>query len=156
MTLIFELLDLDRVKLKQPAKYLCQRSFSSKFIVRTQRHTNRHSHVRTDYREGPITCRPSRPHLPVIYTSGNVNPPRHSYGIVPAAAAAALAAALVAERNLFLSPPALHRVVMTHYLYSPGTCLSLSISHTPSLSVCLSSRMTASSLFLCACLLLHD
>jgi len=37
-TLIFEL-DLDSVKLNHHAKYLGQRSFSSKVIVRTYRHT---------------------------------------------------------------------------------------------------------------------
>ena len=39
MTLTFDH-DLDRVKLKQQAKYLCQRLFSLNVIARTHRHTH--------------------------------------------------------------------------------------------------------------------
>jgi len=44
MTLTFEL-DLDRVKMNHHAIYLGQKSFSSKVIARTHRHT--HCHART-------------------------------------------------------------------------------------------------------------
>jgi len=147
MTLTFEL-GLDRVKTKQPAKYLRQRSFTSKVIARTHRHTNRHPEwtdclTRSTKWTGVTTCQPSRPHLLLIYTSGDVNPLR--YGIVPAAAAAvAVAAAAVAERNRSLiSTCTAPRCAWWHTTctrHAPAY-LSLCLPHSVFLSICLSALM---------------
>jgi len=53
MTLTFEL-DLDRVKMNHHAIYLGQKSFGSKVIARTHRHTHCHWHTGPFALPGPL------------------------------------------------------------------------------------------------------